>query len=97
MTEITITDGHMSHTVKTKEEAQRILDRYFSEGKERVHMMEFRKPAKKRISNKLLLATLAEHKEPVYKIRQLQALCYISFALNVALLSVILAVALAVL
>jgi hypothetical protein len=29
MTEITITDGRMSHTVKTKEEAQRILDRYF--------------------------------------------------------------------
>ncbi|WP_422698931.1 hypothetical protein ACOX9P_09245 [Enterococcus durans] len=95
MTEITITDGHMSHTVKTKEEAQRILDRYFLEGEP---PMQVRKPIKQRTSNKMLLATLAEHKEePVYKIRQLQALCYISFALNVALLSVILAVALAVL
>lgn len=39
MTEITITDGHMSHTVKTKEEAQRILERYFSKG-ESNHMKE---------------------------------------------------------
>lgn len=37
MTEITITDGHMSHTVKTKEEAQRIIDRYFSVDKEEKH------------------------------------------------------------
>ncbi|EJC3723503.1 TPA: hypothetical protein ACYK3B_001392 [Enterococcus faecium] len=92
MTEITITDGHMSHTVKTKEEAQRIIDRYFSEGKEHVHMMEFRKPIKRRISNKMLLATLAEHKEPVYKVRQLQALCYISLVLNVILLFVVFAI-----
>lgn len=92
MTEITITDGHMSHTVKTKEEAQRIIDRYFSEGKEHVHMMEFRKPIKRRISNKMLLATLAEHKKPVYKARQLQALCYISLVLNVILLFVVFAI-----
>ena len=51
MTEITITDGHMSHTVKTKED-----------------------------------------KEPVYKARQLQALCYISLVLNVILLSVVFAI-----
>ena len=89
---IAITDGRMSHTVKTKEEAQRIIDRYFSEGKEHVHMMEFRKPIKRRISNKMLLATLAEHKEPVYKVRQLQALCYISLVLNVILLSVVFAI-----
>ena len=94
MTEITITDGHISHTVKTKEEAQCILDRYFSEGES---TMQIRKHIVERSSNKLLLATLAQRKEPVYKIRQLQALCYISFALNVALLSVILAVVLAVL
>lgn len=92
MTEISITDGHMSHTVKTKEEAQRIIDRYFSEGKEHVHMMEFRKPIKRRVSNKMLLATLAKHKEPVYKVRQLQALCYISLVLNVILLSVVFAI-----
>ncbi|EGP5709816.1 hypothetical protein ACNG34_002611 [Enterococcus faecium] len=92
MTEITITDGHMSHTVKTKEEAQRIIDRYFSKGKEHVHMMEFRKPIKRRISNKIFLASLAEHKKPVYKIRQLQALCYISLVLNVILLSVVFAI-----
>lgn len=89
MTEITITDGHMSHTVKTKEEAQRIINRYFPEGES---TMQIRKPIVERSSSKMLLATLAEHKKPVYKARQLQALCYISLVLNVILLSVVFAV-----
>lgn len=32
MTEITITDGHMSHTVKTKEEANVLLIDIFRKG-----------------------------------------------------------------
>ncbi|MGM8134009.1 hypothetical protein ACS8B2_11510 [Enterococcus hirae] len=53
--------------------------------------MQIRKPLRKRSSDKLLLATIAERKEPVYKIRQLEALCYISLVLNVILLSVVFA------
>ncbi|WP_270375412.1 hypothetical protein [Enterococcus thailandicus] len=54
--------------------------------------MQIRKPLAKRSSDKLLLATLAQHKNPVYKIRQLQALCYISLVLNIILLSVVLVI-----
>ncbi|HBE7826221.1 TPA: hypothetical protein KMV46_001288 [Enterococcus faecium] len=54
--------------------------------------MQIRKPIIERSSSKMLLATLAEHKKPVYKTRQLQALCYISLVLNVILLSVVFAV-----
>ena len=54
--------------------------------------MQIRKPFTKRSSEKLFLATLAEHKEPVYKVRQLQALCYISLVLHVILLSVVFAI-----
>ncbi|HGF7640690.1 hypothetical protein [Enterococcus faecium] len=86
---IAITDGRMPHTVKTKEEAQRIIDRYFSEGES---TMQIRKPIVERSSSKMLLASIAEDKEPVYKARQLQALCYISLVLNVILLSVVFAV-----
>lgn len=50
MTEFTITDGHMSHTVKTKEEAQRIIDRYFGKV-ERNNMKEF---LEKRIKDEYL-------------------------------------------
>lgn len=76
----------MSHTVKAKEEAQRIIDRYFPEGEK---AMQIRKSIVERSSSKMLLASIAEHKEPVYKARQLQALCYISLVLNVILLSVV--------
>ncbi|EME7165568.1 hypothetical protein ACJQ40_002268 [Enterococcus faecium] len=86
---ITITDGHMSHTVKTKEEAQHIIDRYFSEEES---TMQIRKPFIKQSSRKLFLATIAKDKEPIYKVRQLQALCYISLVLNVILLSVVFAI-----
>lgn len=92
MPTLKISDGQMSHVVKTKEEAECVIDRYFPEEKEHVHMIEFRKPVKRRIDNKLLLATLAQHKNPVYKIRQLQALCYISLVLNIILLSVVLVI-----
>lgn len=54
--------------------------------------MQIRKPLAKRSSDKLFLATIAKEKKPVYKIRQLQALCYISLILNIILLSVILAI-----
>ncbi|MFB8538244.1 hypothetical protein [Enterococcus thailandicus] len=54
--------------------------------------MQIRKPLAKRSSDKLFLAMIARDKEPVYKIRQLQALCYISLILNIILLSVILAI-----
>lgn len=66
MPTLKISDGQMSHVVKTKEEAECVIDRYFPEEKEHVHMIEFRKPVKRRINNKLLLATLAQHKKPVY-------------------------------
>ncbi|GEM_PF-2945989 len=80
----------MTHTVNTKEEAQHLLNRYFPEGEE--PGMEIRKPFVKRTSNKRFLATIAGNKEPVYKVRQLQALCYISLILNVILLSVVFAI-----
>ncbi|MDK4352085.1 hypothetical protein M4I17_06605 [Enterococcus thailandicus] len=54
--------------------------------------MQIRKPLVKRSNDKLFLAMIAKDKEPVYKIRQLQALCYISLILNIILLSVILAI-----
>ncbi|MCW1818239.1 hypothetical protein [Enterococcus faecium] len=54
--------------------------------------MQIRKPFIKRSSGKLFLTTLAEHKKPVYKARQLQALCYISLVLNVILLFVVFAI-----
>ncbi|WP_393968591.1 hypothetical protein [Enterococcus thailandicus] len=54
--------------------------------------MQIRKPLAKRSNDKLFLAMIAKDKEPVYKIRQLQALCYISLILNIILLSVILAI-----
>ncbi|HGF7598893.1 TPA: hypothetical protein ACF39M_000871 [Enterococcus hirae] len=54
--------------------------------------MQIRKPIVERSSSKMLLASIAENKEPVYKARQLQALCYISLVLNVILLSVVFAV-----
>lgn len=54
--------------------------------------MQIRKPLAKRSNDKLFLAMIAKDKEPIYKIRQLQALCYISLILNIILLSVIFAI-----
>lgn len=54
--------------------------------------MQIRKKFFERSSSKMLLATIAKDKEPIYKIRQLQALCYISLVLNVILLSVVFAI-----
>ncbi|MGG5313861.1 hypothetical protein IGL24_002564 [Enterococcus sp. DIV2371] len=54
--------------------------------------MQIRKPIIERSSSKMLLASIAEHKEPIYKVRQLQALCYISLVLNIILLSVVFAI-----
>lgn len=55
-------------------------------------MIQIRKPITKRSNGKLFLATIAKGKNPVYKVRQLQALCYISLFLNGILLSVVFAI-----
>ncbi|MGG5310722.1 hypothetical protein IGJ83_002689 [Enterococcus pernyi] len=54
--------------------------------------MQVRKSFTKRSNDKILLAALTEKKHPVHRVRQLQALCYISLFLNVILLSVIFAI-----
>ncbi|MDK4352950.1 hypothetical protein [Enterococcus thailandicus] len=54
--------------------------------------MQIRKPLAKHSSDKLFLAMLTKGKHPIYRVRQLQALCYISLILNIILLSVILAI-----
>ena len=51
--------------------------------------MTIRKSFTKRSNDKILLAALTEKKHPVHRVRQLQALCYISLVLNIILLSVV--------
>lgn len=54
--------------------------------------MQVRKKISEKNNNKLLLAAMTEKRHPVHRVRQLQALCYISLMLNVILLSVIFAI-----
>lgn len=54
--------------------------------------MLIRKPISENKNTKLLLAAMTENKHPLHRVRQLQALLYLSLVLNLIMLFVVWAI-----